>query len=319
MKELIARVMNAFCQHQELRGLVVQQGGSKALIPIALSSTEKGERAAAQALARIGITQDPSIAFPGQRSCDVVRPIAKLLKDDVKSIENFEALMALGNLAMVNESTRGRMLKESDCIMQIESYMYQEHQLLRRAAVQCVLNLCQSEVQIKRFEERNDKMKYMVLLMGDADDQEVVKAAAGAVATLTSYSNLLCKKVYESSQWESCFLNVLCNQDYDIVYRGVVAVGNMIEAGKEVADQMMDTKILDVCQALIIKANMDASNFQPIPVLGQIRDVAKVALDKAHELGVIKTYDQAVQEYEDDDELEDWRHHPKPAIEDASS
>ena len=79
---------------------VVQQGGSKALIPIALSSTEKGERAAAQALARIGITQDPSIAFPGNRSCDVVRPIAKLLKEEIKSIENFEALMALACLAL---------------------------------------------------------------------------------------------------------------------------------------------------------------------------------------------------------------------------
>ena len=65
MKELIARVLNAFCQHQELRGLVVQQGGSKALIPIALKCTEKGERAAAQALSRIAITQDPAIAFPG--------------------------------------------------------------------------------------------------------------------------------------------------------------------------------------------------------------------------------------------------------------
>merc|ERR1719208_565497 len=116
------------------------------------------------------------------------------------------------------------MLKDSDCVMCIENYMYQEHQLLRRASVQCVLNLCQSEKQVKRFEENNDKMKYMVLLMGDADDQEVVKAAAGAVATLTSYSNILCNKVY----------------------RGVVAIANMIEAGKDVADKMMDTKVLDV-------------------------------------------------------------------------
>ena len=212
MKELIARVMNAFCQHQELRGLVVQQGGSKALIPIALNSTEKGERAAAQALARIGITTDPTIAFPGQRTCDVVRPIGKLLKEEVKSLENFEALLALGNLANVNDSTRNRMLKDSDTIMMIENYMFEDHQMLRRAAVQCVLNLCQSEVQVKRFEDKNDKMKYMVLLMGDADDQEVVKAAAGAVATLTSYSSILCNKVYESTQWESCFLNVLCSQ-----------------------------------------------------------------------------------------------------------
>jgi len=42
MKELIARVLNAFCKHPDLRGLVVQQGGSKALVPIALDCTEKG-------------------------------------------------------------------------------------------------------------------------------------------------------------------------------------------------------------------------------------------------------------------------------------
>ncbi len=67
IKELIARVLNAMCRHAELRGIVVQQGGSKALVPLALEGNEKGMRQAAQALARIGITQDPSIAFPGQR------------------------------------------------------------------------------------------------------------------------------------------------------------------------------------------------------------------------------------------------------------
>merc|ERR1711970_1639471 len=226
MKELIARVLNAFCQHQELRGLVVQQGGSKALVPIALSSAEKGERAAAQALSRIGITQDPAIAFPGQRSCDVVRPVAKLLKEDFKSIENFEALLALGNLANVSEAVRGRMLKDGDIVMSVENYMYQDHQMLRRAAVQCVLNLCQSEVQVKRCEGNNDRFKYLVLCMGDAEDEEVVKAAAGAIAILTSSSSKCCKKIFESTQWEACMLNILANKDYDVTYRGVI-VGDM--------------------------------------------------------------------------------------------
>ena len=96
------------------------------------------------------------------------------------------------------------------------------------------------------------------------------------------------------------------------MYRGVVAVANMIECGKEIADPLMDTKILDVCQALIIKANMDSSSYQPNTNLQKIKGVADVALNKAHEMGIIKTYDQAVQEYEDDDTLEEWRSHPKP-------
>ena len=54
---------------------MVQQGGSKALIPLTQSGTDKGKRCAASALARIGITQDPAIAFPGGRAADVIRPI----------------------------------------------------------------------------------------------------------------------------------------------------------------------------------------------------------------------------------------------------
>jgi len=67
IQELIARVLNAVCKFTELRGFVVQQGGSKALAALALEGTEKGKRHAAQGLARIGITQDPAIAFPGNR------------------------------------------------------------------------------------------------------------------------------------------------------------------------------------------------------------------------------------------------------------
>ena len=92
----------------------------------------------------------------------------------------------------------------------------------------------------------------------------------------------------------------------------MVAVGNMIEGGKETGEPMMDTKVMDVCQALIIKANMDSSSYQPNPTLQKIKLVAYVALNKAHEMGIIKTYDQAVQEYEDDDKLDEWRSHPKP-------
>ena len=81
----------------------------------------------------------------------------------------------------------------------------------------------------------------------------------------------------------------------------------------------METKILDVFQALIIKAKMDASNYEPDPILAKIKSVAEVALNNAHAMGIIKTYEQAVKEDEDDDKIEEWRSHPKPAVEDASS
>merc|ERR1712038_1196369 len=227
IKELISRVLNAVCGHAELRGYVVQQGGSKALVGLALDGTEKGKRKAAQALSRIGISQDPSIAFPGQRAVDIIRPICLLLNAECDGIENFEALLALGNIATVGESTRTRMLKENDFVHQIEGYMFEEHTMIRRAAIQCWTNLCTSPLMAKRCEAPNDLVKYTVLLIADDEDPEICKAAAGALAMLTGQSDKCCKKVFESIQWVQCLLNACANENYEIVLRGVVAVKNM--------------------------------------------------------------------------------------------
>lgn len=71
---------------------------------------------------------------------EVVRPILKLLKVDNTALENFEALMALTNLAHLGENVRKRILKEGG-FANIEYYMYEEHQMLRRAATECICNL----------------------------------------------------------------------------------------------------------------------------------------------------------------------------------
>ena len=114
--------------------------------------------------------------------------------------------------------------------------MFEDHQLIRRAAVQAWTNLCISPLQVKRCECKNDKVsiqkmllshsitvneaktatllsyilrlivgimtfqvKYAVLLCGDDEDTEVVKAASGALAMLTAQSKICCEKVFDVS------------------------------------------------------------------------------------------------------------------------
>ena len=54
------------------------------------------------------------------QSVDIIRPICQLLHSDCDGLENFEALMALGNLATVNDSCRSRIMKETEFIHAIE-------------------------------------------------------------------------------------------------------------------------------------------------------------------------------------------------------
>ncbi|GLV38330.1 uncoordinated 45 [Carabus blaptoides fortunei] len=121
-KELIARVFNALCSEAELRG------------------TDKGKRNAAQALSRIAITMNPEVAFPGQRMLEVIRPLIALLHPDCTGLENFEALMGLCNIAHMNESARQRIIKDGG-IPKIDNYLYEEHTMLKRAAVQALTNM----------------------------------------------------------------------------------------------------------------------------------------------------------------------------------
>jgi hypothetical protein len=90
---------------------------------------------------------------------ELVRPIIKLLKIEHTALENFEALMALTNLASISESVRKRILKEGG-FSYIEQYMFEEHPMLRRAATECMCNLViQDEVrkmnQINFYNEMN--------------------------------------------------------------------------------------------------------------------------------------------------------------------
>jgi len=301
IQELIARVLNAVCKFKDLRGFVVQQGGAKALCALALEGTEKGKKHAAQGLARIGITQDPAIAFPGNRAVDIVRPICLLLKTENDGLENFEALMALGNLATLNESTRTRILKEAEYINAIENYTFEDHTMIRRAAIQCWTNLCVSPLMVKRCEGKNDKVKYTVLLCGDDDDPAIVAAAAGSLAMLTSQSTKICKKIFESVQWTECLLNVLANEDTSIVLRGCVIVKNMVSSCQEVAEKVLETQLMDCMQAHVFKAKLDEGSYQPDPNLIKVREIVEETLKVAHQMKVIRTQDEAAQADSDSD------------------
>lgn len=55
------------CENEKFRGPIVAAGGGKALLPLASQGTAVGMTKATQALAKIAITTNPEIAFPGQR------------------------------------------------------------------------------------------------------------------------------------------------------------------------------------------------------------------------------------------------------------
>lgn len=247
-REMIARVFNAICAEQSVRGIVVQQGGAKVLLPLAVKGTAKGKRHAGQALSRIGITINPEQAFPGQRSLEVIRPLLNQLHADFDALENFEALMALCNLAQVNDSIRKRIIKEGG-MSRIEAFLMEDHILLTRASAQVICNMVLSEDYVKIHEGDNDRIKFLALL-SEEEDEETAIACSGALAMLTSVSDKCCEKMLGPQEWLEVLHTLVANPSPEVQYRGTVIIHNMIQSGKTVAEKLFETDILELLMGL---------------------------------------------------------------------
>lgn len=281
-RELIARVFNAICSIQELRGIVVQQGGAKVLIPMALEGTNTGKKQAAQALARIGITINPEVAFPGQRNLEVVRPLISLLHPECTALENFEALMALCNLAGMNDTTRNRILKEGG-LSKIEHYLYEDHLMLNRAAVQCICNLVQSEDVIKSYEGSNDKTKYLYILCQE-EDEDTVMAASGALCVLTSVSKVCCRRLLDVTNWIETLRCLLANPNIEIQYRGTYMLYNIVNGDNDIAAKIFETDVMEILMAI---TKLET------PEHARAKEYAQKCLKAAEDMGVIRKPDES--------------------------
>ncbi|CAF0902489.1 unnamed protein product, partial [Didymodactylos carnosus] len=269
-REQLTRIFLGLCENEQHRGTIVAAGGGKALLPLALDGTSIGATKAAQTLAKIAITTNPEIAFPGQRMLEVVRPIIKLLKPEHTALENFEALMALTNLASIGESVRKRILKDGG-FTSIEHYMYEEHDQLRRAATECICNMTIQDEVVKYFTSENDRIKLLVLYCGE-EDEALIKASSGALASLSSLNAdiehiqelnlepderkrlelliednyIICNKILEVKSFIEIFKQLCACSNNDIQFRALYIIRNIIKAKKEFAVKIVETDLMDI-------------------------------------------------------------------------
>ncbi|XP_016007018.2 protein unc-45 homolog A isoform X1 [Rousettus aegyptiacus] len=275
-RELLSRVFLALVEEAEDRGTVVAQGGGKALLPLALEGTDVGQTKAAQALAKLTITSNPEMTFPGERIYEVVRPLVSLLHLNCSGLQNFEALMALTNLAGISERLRQKIVKEK-AVPMIEGYMFEEHEMIRRAATECMCNLAMSKEVQDLFEaEGNDRLKLLVLYSGE-DDDLLRRAAAGGLAMLTSVRPSLCCRIPQvTTHWLEILQALLLSSNQELQHRGAVVVLNMVEASREIASTLMESEVLEILSVLAKGKE------------GPVTRAAVACLGKAVEYGLIK-------------------------------
>ncbi|KAJ0408072.1 hypothetical protein ATCC90586_006043 [Pythium insidiosum] len=188
----------------EVRGKLVQSGVFQALIPLSLHTQPTGEavkgkpkvhrphagtaisNAAGQAMAKILISTNPNLV-PSSSLFSSIKSLLDLCKGDSQLLQ-FEALMALTNIASVSDETKNRIVTEPQSLSTLQYLQFSEHELVRRAATETICNLLPNEQIIEKIFLNDEKMRLWLALASveeEAEDFETARAAAGALAMVS--------------------------------------------------------------------------------------------------------------------------------------
>ncbi|XP_077976497.1 protein unc-45 homolog A-like [Styela clava] len=172
-------------------------------------------------------------------------------------IQNFEAFMALTNLSAIDETHRRRIV-HAKMTYDIETYMLEEHEMIRRAATETMCNMCMSpDFQEMMAKGGHDRLKILVLLLAE-DDEQTRLAAAGALGILTSNKEEICKKIKDQTKAWIDNLSMTClSENIEVAVRGCVIVHNVVAACKKSAEQIAESNILEI---LIVHSKSEDEN-----------------------------------------------------------
>lgn len=241
---LIIAIIYSLSMTTSLRGQLAQQGAVRLLIAAwaALPETEsQSPRVAAQALARILISTDPSLVFGGTRPTPqsaAIRPLVSIIAPDPNAdtrdlLPTFEALMALTNLASTDDDTRRSIVRTA--WPDIEDQMLSSNHLVTKAAVELVCNLVQTVDAMALYADGSVKARdrlHILVALADAEDEGTRSGAGGALATLTGVDDVI-KAIVARDRGVEIVLGLCADDSEDIRHRGAFVLYNMVSAEGE--------------------------------------------------------------------------------------
>lgn len=235
---------------QATRGQLLQQGIVKGLLP--LSRDTNSGILASQALAKLAITTDPRIAFVGDTILDLVRPFLALCKDTAQ-LRQFEGLMALTNLASVDDRVR-QLIEHADGMSVFENLQLSNNDMVQRAATEMVCNMTFCDPVFERYSDPSKSQNRIRLLMilSDHEDPATRRAASGALAILAN-SPGTCEMILKVDKcYERMVRWLSLEETVDVQHRGIEVLRCLVEhKGKPVVDEFVKLDADKMLMALV--------------------------------------------------------------------
>lgn len=272
--ELCVSILFALSANTKIRGRIAQQGGVKLLLHAYTTFPEsnvQARRKTAHALARILISTNPAHVFGGSNPLSLtsaIRPLLSLLSDDPTSEERnllpvFESLLALTNLASIDDSTRNPIIKLGWSA--ISEHLLSNNTMVTRAVVELICNLMQSPEGVAKFADGSKQashMMHLLLALSDSEDFATRRAAGGALASLTEWDTAV-NAILERDRGVQLILRLCTEEEEEMRNRGVVCVLNILTIPGKVGDWGIK-KMKEEGAVEVLKECLKKSRSQPV-------------------------------------------------------
>ncbi|KAJ3045939.1 Protein unc-45 A [Rhizophlyctis rosea] len=251
IRDAVSQAFLNLSTERTLRGVLVQQGAIKPLISLSTTGSAEGKLLSSHAIAKIAITVDPNLAFKGERATELVRPLITLLNGE-SELRQFEGLMALTNLASMDEEVRGRIVAGGG-VKAMEYLQFSDNEMVRRAATEGLCNMMFEPSVFQSYAESpigGGRLRMMVALC-DSEDPLTRRAASGALAVLSASPNA-CRLIMEESRGLEMVVQLLREADQELVHRGVECVKNLVGVSADFGRRLESAGVVAVLRGLVM-------------------------------------------------------------------
>ncbi len=172
-------------QTRHSRGLMVQQGALRLLLRLCGHSSDKAKADASLAIARILITTNPAVLPADGLVFSLPKPLVLFVHSSTHELHQFEALLALTNLASTPDPTLRAKIMNDGAWTELRSALGDSsNPLIHRAVMETMANLvmCEPALDLLMGPSGEQDLIFLLIFLQNDDDLRCALAAGGALA-----------------------------------------------------------------------------------------------------------------------------------------
>jgi hypothetical protein len=215
-------------------------------------------RFARHTIAKMLITTNPSLLTSAQR-LGSIKPLIQLIRDAKGSdLEQFEALLALTNIASSGEDAKNRIVAERG-IAALHYAMFSDHEMVRRSSTEAMCNLIPHEAMMKHLEEEETLRLWLAFATEYEDNYECARAASGCLAMATQAEPIAAGLVKLDKFKAEMTLLLECGR-LEIMHRAFVILLNLVMHDGACREQVVSDGFVAFCAAYVASSTQNETN-----------------------------------------------------------